>query len=238
MRRAPGDPAGGSRGSGSIRRRVALELAVLAVLAPLYLALLPERPPGLDLGLALTAFGLIGLSAKRAREQIWGPPAAPGPARVGRATVRLLVLSLPVALGFAVHGAVRVHLEGGGWNEVLARLFRPPFFAALVLFVPWALLQQTLFQFYLLGRLKALLPRAAPLGLACANGILFGAVHLPDWELALLAVAAGTVWSHSYYRDRSLLATSLSHALLGTTYFYWARDRDLVRAWLGGTLGA
>jgi hypothetical protein len=36
-------------------------------------------------------------------------------------------------------------------------------------------------------------------------------------------------------RDRQLLPIALSHAVLGTTYFYWVRDQDLIGHWLAGS---
>jgi membrane protease YdiL (CAAX protease family) len=68
---------------------------------------------------------------------------------------------------------------------------------------------------------------------AGVNGVLFGAVHLPEWDLTLVTVVAGSVWSWYYLRDRYLAPIALSHAVLGTTYFYWVRGRDLVQGWLG-----
>jgi hypothetical protein len=45
---------------------------------------------------------------------------------------------------------------------------------------------------------------------------------------------AGVVWSSFYLRDRFLPPIALSHAVLGTTYFYWVRGQDLLRGWMGG----
>jgi Type II CAAX prenyl endopeptidase Rce1-like len=114
------------------------------------------------------------------------------------------------------------------WRASIWRLFRPMFFGALVVFLPWALFQQTLFQFYLLGRLRVLLPMASPIMLSLANGVLFGAAHVPEWDQALLTIPAGVAWSYVYCRDRALGPIALSHALLGVTYFYWVRGSDPV----------
>jgi len=48
----------------TLRRRVALELAVLALLAALYLGLLPARPLALDVAMALAGLGLVALAWK------------------------------------------------------------------------------------------------------------------------------------------------------------------------------
>jgi len=198
----------------TLRRRVALELAVLALLAALYLALLPARPLAVDLGMALVGLGLVAASARSTRERIWGRPAEPTRERLGRSTRLMLLLTVPGVLAFGAWGAAR---------PAPASLFPPAFFATLLLFIPWAGLQQTLFQFYLLGRLRVLCPAAPPLVLAAGNGLLFGAVHLPDWDLALLTLLGGGVWSYAYQRDRLLAPIALSHALLGTAYLSWVR---------------
>lgn len=205
-----------------------MEVAVLAFLTVLYLTVTPHRPLGVDIGLALVGLALIGFSAKNTREHIWGPPAAPKRERIWRCTRHMLLITLPVVLLFGAYAVLSAYLAHRHWRGVLAPLFRPTFFAALILFIPWALLQQMLFQFYLLGRLRALVPYVSPLFLSLVNGFLYGAVHLPDWDVALVTMPAGVAWSYSYHRDRSLLPISVSHAVLGTTYFYWVRNRDLV----------
>lgn len=210
----------------TLRGRVALELATLAVLASAYLALIPERPVWLDAGLALVGVALVAATARLTREQVWTPPAAPRRERLRHSMRHLLVGTLAVALLFAVAGA---------WTRGAASLRTATMLAALVLFIPWALLQQLLFQFYLLGRLRALVPAAPAPALAAANGLLFGAVHLPDVALTVLTVVGGAVWSWYYLRDRALAPIALSHAVLGTTYYYWIRGEDLALRWLGVT---
>lgn len=111
-------------------------------------------------------------------------------------------------------------------------LLTPTCLLAFALFVPWALLQQALFQFYLLGRLRALLPGVPRLVVAALDGLLFGAVHLPQWDVTLVTAAAGSAWSAYYLRDRRLIPLALSHAALGTSYFYWIRGEDLALRWL------
>ncbi|HEV8642637.1 MAG TPA: CPBP family intramembrane glutamic endopeptidase [Methylomirabilota bacterium] len=184
--------------------------------------LVPERPIFVDLGLALLALGLVALTARDTRERVWGAPFLSAADRVRHSTRHLLIGTAAVALLFA---AWRIALGG--------QLLKPTLFAALVAFVPWALLQQALFQFYLLGRVRALLPGSPRLVVASVNGLFFGAVHLPAWDLTLVTIVAGSVWSWYYLRDRSLLPIALSHAVLGATYFYWVHGQDLVQRWLG-----
>lgn len=210
----------------TLRRRVALELAVLALLAALYLGLLPARPLALDVAMALAGLGLVALAWK-ATGRIWGRPTEPAGTRLGRSALAMVVLTVPAALAFAVYGAVSAHLAGAGWGLALEGLFRPGFFATLLLYIPWAGIQQTLFQLYLLGRLRALWPGASPLALAALNGLAFGAVHLPAWDLALLALLAGSAWSYVYQRDRALSPLVLSHAVLSVAYLSWVRGGGL-----------
>lgn len=198
----------------TLRRRVAVELAALALGAGLYLGLLPARPLALDVAMALVGFGLVALAWKATRERIWGPPAEPGRVRLGRAIRLMLLLTVPGALAL------------GAWGALDAPPGRPgpaALGATLLLFIPWAALQQTLLQLYLLGRLRVLWPSAPPLALAAVNGLAFGAVHLPAWDLALLTLLGGGVWSYAYQRDRLLAPLVLSHAVLGTAYLAWVR---------------
>jgi Type II CAAX prenyl endopeptidase Rce1-like len=214
-----------------LRRSVAVELAALAALTALYLWLLPRRPLALDVAMALVAGALLAATWRHTRERVWAFPTAPAPERRRRAAL-VLAATAVVALGFGAIGLVGACPSAYGWDAIGTRLFRPTFFGALAFFLPWALLQQTLFQFYLLGRLRVLLPAASPVTLSVANGILFGAAHLPEWEVALITVPAGVVWSYSYCLDRALGPLAVSHAVLGATYFYWARGNDLLLALL------
>ncbi len=216
----------------TVRRRVACELTALALLTPLFLVLLPERSIWLNLGLALLAGGLVLGAARDTRERVWTPPVGRAADRLRHSTRHVLYGTLSVCALFAAAGAFIAYDLGGDRGAVIARLARPSMLLALVAFVPWALLQQMLFQFYLLGRLRALLPEIHPAGLAGLNGLLFGAVHLPDWDVALLTIVGGSVWSWYYQRDRCLVPIAVSHAMLGTAYFYWVRGEDLVRQWL------
>jgi hypothetical protein len=202
---------------------VALELATLAVLTPIYLLVLPRRPVWLDAGLGLAAVVVVAATARHTREQIWSPPATERRDRVRRSWRDMLIATSAVALLFAIVGS---------WTGHPGSLFKATMLGALVLFTPWAALQQVLFQFYLLGRLRALIPASSPLTLAAMNGLLFGAVHLPDVELTVLTSVGGAVWSWYYVRDRCLAPIAMSHAVLGTAYYYWIRGEDLLLRWL------
>jgi len=92
-------------------------------------------------------------------------------------------------------------------------------------------MQQTLLEFYLLGRLLALLPRQFRLVIMMITGMCFGLVHLPDVWTALVTVVAGTIWSFMYYRYRQLLPLAFSHAALGTAFYYGIFGHDLAAEW-------
>lgn len=210
----------------SLRRRVAFELATLAVFTSVYLVVVPERPVWIDAGLGLVAVVLVAATARKTREQIWAPPATQRREHLRHCSRHMLIGTLGVALLFAITGR---------WVGRAAPLFTVTMLAALVPFTLWATLQQMLFQFYLLGRLRALIPAAPPLALAVVNGSLFGAVHLPDVELTVLTSVGGAVWSWYYLRDRCLSPIAISHAVLGTTYYYWIRGDDLALRWFSTT---
>jgi hypothetical protein len=210
----------------SLRRRVAVELAVLASLTSLYLLLFPRRPLWVDASLAAFAGVLVAVTSHTTREQFLPPLATPRRERRRRSSRHILIATVAVALLFAVVG----RLTGRAAPLVTVNML-----VALALFIPWATLQQTLFQLYLLGRIRALLPAGPAAALATVNGLLFGAVHLPDVELTVATIAGGTVWSWYYLRDRCLGPIAVSHAVLGTTYYYWIRGEDLVLRWLRAT---
>jgi hypothetical protein len=209
----------------SLRRRAAVELAGLAAGAALYLGLLPARPPGLDVAMGLVGLGLVGVLVKRGGSRFWPAPVSPAAERRRRAVRDVALLTGSVLGLFALSAAWQA------WPEVAGRLLRPRLLLALPLYLPWALLQQTLFQTYLLGRWRAFLP--SPKLAALLNGIAFGAVHLPEWEVAALATLGGVAWSALYTRDRLLLPIAASHAGVGAAYYYWVADRDLLVPLLG-----
>ncbi|MGE3154292.1 MAG: CPBP family glutamic-type intramembrane protease [Nitrospiraceae bacterium] len=213
------------------RRRAALELLVVGALTSGFLALFPRRPIVVDLGLALLAAGLVLLNASSIKAQFWGPrPVAIGGAARQHGVVITLALTILVILGLVFVGAV-IGYRGADWPGVRARLLHPYIPTAILLYLPWAWLQQTLFQFYLLGRVRMLCPSLHPVALSAVNGLLFGLVHATDIEIMLSAALGGTLWSWLYLRDRRLWPLALSHALVGTTFYYWVYGYDLASRW-------
>ena len=220
----------------SLRVRFAAEIGLLTVAAAVFLGLAPKtwQNNGTYIGLALAMFGFIGFTKTEARERVWGPPDAADFDRVRRCTFYMSMLTIPPLFVFLVFGALGRHFQVSWLAQGAPPMFSLDFFAALVLYLPWALLQQTLFQFYLLGRLRGILPFASPLFLSILNGLAYGLVHFRgDWAsvpVTLATIVGGIFWSYSYYRDRYVLPIAISHALLGTTFYYWVYGHDLLAA--------
>jgi membrane protease YdiL (CAAX protease family) len=205
-----------------LRRRAVLELAVLAVAVPLFLVVIPARPVLIDLGLAALGLAFIALGRRETRRTVWcdTPPASAS----RRADRVLAAATLAVVL---VMAAARFFL-----GRDTDAMFAAAFLGTVALFAPWAWLQQALFQFYLLGRLRLLLGHVGDVAIAGVNGALFAAVHAPQWDVVIATGPAGWLWSYYYLRARRLLPLALSHAALGTAYFYALRGEDLLGRWL------
>jgi hypothetical protein len=215
----------------SLRAKVAVELGTLAILTVVFLALFPKRPPWADVGLAAFALVLIGATARYTRQTIWASlPSKPGENRVMRCIIFAARITLPAVILFFIAGGL-IGYRAGGWTGVAARVLNWRILVAFACYVPWALMQQTLFQFYLLGRLAVLFSSVHPLVLSAFTGAAYSLVHLPDLWTTVVTGAAGIVWSYLYFQFRVLWPLSLSHALLGSTFYYWICGHDLVAEW-------
>ena len=213
------------------RQRVTAELLVLGVLSSGFLVLFPRRSIFVDLGLAVLALTLVLLDADYTRTQIWGQWMPEGE-RPGwrRCTGATMALTAPAILLFLFVG-MAIGYQGAGWPGAKARILHPYIPTAVLLYLPWAWLQQTLFQFYLLGRVRTLCPSLHPLALSALNGLAFGAVHATALESGVLAPLGGTMWSLLYLRYRRLWPLAVSHALAGTAFYYWVYGYDLASRW-------
>jgi hypothetical protein len=215
----------------SVRGKVSVELGVLAVLTLIFLLLFPRRPPAVDMGLA--SFALVGLllSARYTKNVIWAatPPPVPEP-RFRRCVTVTLWITVPVVVVFLSIG-VALGYRSGGWAGAMARILNWRILAAFGCYLVWALVQQTLFQFYLLGRLLALFPKKHPMVPVIVTGTAFSLVHLPDFWTSLATVPAGIVWCFLYYRYRCLLPLAFSHAALGSAFYYGLFGQDLAAEW-------
>jgi len=199
----------------ALRRYVIIELTLLFVLTPLFIAFVP-RHFGLYLELALVFVAYVLLTFRLTLE-IWGVATQPKKQRMQHSAWVMLLFTLPPMLAFLGYAIVK----GAALN-----------FASLLtsfpLYLAWALVQQTLFMFYLLGRLRFLFPVINVRILILVNGIAYGLVHLPEIQIALLTIVAGMVWSYNYLHDRVILTIAVSHALLASSFYYWVIGRDLV----------
>ena len=213
----------------SLKRRILSELFVLGVLTIVFLVVFPVRAIYIDVLLALFALCLIASNARFTRNSIWAqfPPKDDLRTRVRRSYLLASAVTIPVILAFMAIGLVLGYRESG-WDGAWARFLNYHLPVAFALYLPWALLQQFLFQFYLLGRLLTLFP--APVAVV-ATGIAYSFVHLPDIGVTLAAAAAGIFWTFLYRRYRVLLPLGLSHALLGSTFYYWVYGHDLFMVW-------
>ena len=213
------------------RRRAAIELLILGLLASGFLALFPRRPISVDLVLAVLASVLVLLNAGYTRTHIWGllPRQVEGTDWRPGVFVTMTLTVLVVLVFFLI--GVAVGYQGADWPGAKARILHPYLPTAVLLYVPWALIQQILFQFYLLGRVCTLCPSLHPLAQSLLNGLVFGLVHTTDIWILLLAALGGTLWSFLYLRYRRLWPLVVSHALIGTTFYYWVYGYDLASRW-------
>jgi membrane protease YdiL (CAAX protease family) len=209
------------------QRSIAFELAGIGALTLMFVATFRVRPPYVDFVLAAAAVVLIIASAARSR-RIWSlaPLARADASRqawtaCGAFTAIALVVLAATAVVVANRSDLRWQPRFSNWHLWLA----------VALYLPWALLQQYIFQFYLFGRLLRLAPFALAVPVtACA----FAAVHFPRWPVMLVTLVAGAFWSLAYYRWRRLLPLAASHAILGAALHYWVFGHDLLEAWLPG----
>ena len=178
-----------------------------------------------------SVFFCLGLNVNFTKHVVWEPFPPSGDHKTwDRASYRtVMVVTLLLALMCLGAGIVLGYVLNG-WDGVWHRIFNWHILLAISLYLPWALLQQTLFQYYLLGRLLHLLPTRLAIIL---TGSAFGLVHLPDFWITLTTVAMGIIWTFWYYRYRVLTPLAFSHATLGSTFYYWVYGRDLFEAWTG-----
>jgi membrane protease YdiL (CAAX protease family) len=215
----------------TVRGKVAIELGVIAILTTIFLVLAPKRNPAVDVGLAGFALVLVALSSHYTKNTIWATSPAPvAQNRFKRCVVVTFWVTVPTTLLFFLIGAI-IACQHGGWPEAAHRVFNWRVPVAFCCYLPWALMQQSLLQFYLLGRLLALFPKQLRLLPFIITGACFGLVHLPDVWTAAVTVAAGMVWSLIYYRYRLLLPLAFSHAALGTAFYYGIFGHDLAAEW-------
>lgn len=206
-------------------RSVAWELFAIGAATAVFLASFETRPRYVDLVLAVIAVALI-LASRARSHRLWAHLRAPE-LGAGRDAWRAGLLFTGVALVVLATVAVLVARSTG--TPALDRFANWHLLAAAALYFLLALLQQYIFQFYLLPRWLRLVPMPAAVAL---TAITFSAVHFPRWPVMFATVVAGMVWALLYYRWRRLLPLALSHALLGAALHYWVFGNDLLERWL------
>jgi membrane protease YdiL (CAAX protease family) len=215
----------------NIRRSVVLELAAISAAAIVFVATFRVRPPYVDFALAAAAVALIAFSARRSTA-LWAagaPLDMPRPVRdAWLATAAFTAVALAVLAALGIYVGSNAYL-GGAPIPFAARLANWHVLIAVALYFPWALLQQYIFQHYLLSRLLQLVPLPFAIALTAAA---FSSVHFPRWPVMAVVLVAGTVWSLIYTRWRRLLPLACSHAVLGAALHYWVFGRDLLEVWL------
>ncbi len=161
----------------SVRGKVAWELGIIAVLTTVFLVMFPRRNPAVDVALAGFALAGIALSAGYTRKVVWAAsPAQVAENRLKRCLVVTFWVTVPPALLFFLTGGF-IAYQDDGWPAVASRVFNWRILAAFACYLPWALMQQTLLQFYLLGRLLALFPKQYLLPLAFSHAALGSAFY-------------------------------------------------------------
>src|SRR5215831_9360795 len=207
------------------RRSVALELVAIGAVALIFVATFQVRPAYVDFALAGAAVALIAASARRSRRLWDAAPLVPGGSASRQAWIESGVFT-----GVALLVLVALAAWSAGSGAALAgRAANWHIAVAAALYFPSALLQQYIFQRFLLGRLLQLVAPAAAIAI---TALAFSSVHFPRWPVMALVLIACSVWSTIYYRTRALLPLAASHALLGTTLHYWVFGNDLLHRWL------
>jgi membrane protease YdiL (CAAX protease family) len=227
---APSD-RGVSCAAMNTRRSVALELVAIGVAAGIFVATFRFRPPYVDFALATVAVALIVLSARRSTA-LWAAAIPAGdqalPVRAAWfASAAFTVVALAALAAIGAFLTESTSLDAA--PPFAERLTNWHFLIAIALYFPWALIQQYIFQRYLLARLLQLVPLPFAIALTAAA---FSCVHFPRWPVMAVVLIAGVAWSSIYARSRTLLPLACSHAVLGSAVHYWVFGRDLLEAWL------
>jgi hypothetical protein len=215
----------------TVRKKVALELGILAVLAAIFLLLFPRRNPCVDVALALFALLCIGATARYTKNIIWAASTPPQSQNPLKESIKVtLWITVPTVLIFFLIGGILAY-RNSGWPAVTERILDWKMLVVFIAYTGWALIQQTLFQFYLFGRLLVLFPKNQPVWPILITGLGFSLLHLPDVWTSLVTAVAGPIWALIYYRYRRLLPLAVSHAALGTAFYYGICGHDLAQEW-------
>jgi hypothetical protein len=84
---------------------------------------------------------------------------------------------------------------------------------SILLYFPWALLQQYVLQNFLLARVGNILGRTSLAAILAS--LFFALIHLPNTALVIASLIGALVWCRIFLKVPNLFVVSLSHALLG-----------------------
>jgi membrane protease YdiL (CAAX protease family) len=205
----------------SLGRRLLFELLVLVGLTAALVLLFPQRPAWLNGLLAILGLVLIVFNRRFTRERVWRRFPVAHDRRC------CIVHSIVIAGLFTLMGLILLALVAS-WQVGTDAVLDPAWLLALPIYLLWGLLQQYLFQYYLLGRLLVLIP--VTWAVLC-TGLAFALVHFPHVDTMAVTLVAGIVWTAIYYRYRVLIPLAASHAILGAALFYWVYHRDILAQW-------
>lgn len=93
----------------------------------------------------------------------------------------------------------------------------------ILMYYPWALLQNFWMNGYFTNRLAKVFPEQPKL-VSLAVGILFAIVHWPNPVLAVATLIGGAMSAYFFQRNRNLYWLALSHAILAVSLLYFLPD--------------
>jgi hypothetical protein len=97
----------------------------------------------------------------------------------------------------------------------------------VALYPAWGLVQQFLVQGLFARHLaSARGPVGSPWVVTPVSAALFGAVHVPSWDLVAGTTALGAVFTPLYLQHRNLWPLGVYHGALGALYYDWVLGRD------------
>jgi membrane protease YdiL (CAAX protease family) len=212
-----------------LKTRIVCELVTLGILTILYFVVFPDSSTLVDVSLAHFGLLMLALNARFTKRIVWAqfPLSMSQGERWRRCLASILPVTLIAGLLCAGTGMIIGYIDNG-WHTAWHRVANWHILMAACVYFPWALVQQTLCQFYLLGRLRTLLPPAT--AITC-TGLVYGLVHVPDLGVMVVTAVAGIFWTYLYFHYRVLTLLALSHVVLGSTFYYWIYGRDLVMRW-------
>ncbi len=179
----------------------------------------PWRTDPVDMAVLATAALILWLGRAR-----FLPP--PPPRRNDPVAARgLVAFTLVSALGLCVYGWL---LRGHPFRPLTVGV-------TLLVYVPYAFVQQYLTQRYLAGRLCVFLCRGSRAAIPLLSGALFGICHLPWPAIHAVTTVAGAVWTWSWLRTGRVWDLALSQAVLATALFCIAWGYDPLGPWLASS---